>query len=498
MEKKIIIVGAGISGLTAGIYARKAGFDVAIYESHTVAGGMCTAWKRKGYTIDGCIHWITGSKKDSDLYKIWETCGALGDNIEVVHHDYLAAFRDENGYHYVFSDPDKLEKELLSISAEDAGEIKQLVKIIKICQKLPIPAGKPQELFGLFDKLRFYFPYIKYGKHLSTVSKISISDYISRFRSPVIKQMLYSIIPNPNLTAVALFSTLATFASRDDGWPQGGSRAMAERIKERFISMGGRIYLGMPVEKIMVENGTAVGIKLKNQAEIPADYIVPAISADVLFEQLLDGKYRDAYFEERFADNKNYLLMSATLAAFGVNTDMAPYPHNLYVKTRRPLRINKTEITEFCINHYCHEPSFAPAGKSVMEVLLLDSEFEYWQKLKNSSAEEYKRAKEELTAQIVEEIEHVYPEIKNKIEMTDMATPPTFHRYTESYRGSYMSFCTTPGASFQNHEGTIQGLKNVYLAGQWALLHGGLPMAAMAGKFAVQRICKAEKMKIDF
>lgn len=498
MEKKIIIIGAGISGLTAGIYARKAGFETDIYESHTVAGGMCTAWKRKGYTIDGCIHWITGSKKGSDLYKIWETCGALGDNIEMVHPDYISAYRYENRYYYVYANPDKLEQELLSISAEDADEIKKFVQIIRISQKLPFPAGKPQELSGFFEKMKFYFPYVKYGKHLSMVSKISIGDYILRFKSPIIRQMLASVIPHQSLTAVALFSTLATFASHDDGWPQGGSHAMTERIKERFLSMGGRIHLGMPVEKIIVENGKAIGIKLKNQTEIKSDYTIPAISADVLFDQLLDGKYSDAYFEERFADNKNYLLMSATLAAFGVNADMSQYPHNLYVKARRPLYINKTEITEFCINHYCHEPSFAPAGKSVMEVMLADSEFEYWRKLKNSSAEEYKRVKEELTARIIEEIEYVYPEIKNRIEMTDMATPLTFQRYTGSYRGSYMSFCTTPGSSFQNHKGTISGIKNVYLAGQWAMLHGGLPIAAAAGKFAVQRICKREGKGVDF
>jgi phytoene dehydrogenase-like protein len=50
---KLIIVGAGISGLSAGIYARQSGFDVTIYESHMIPGGASTSWRRKGYFFEG-------------------------------------------------------------------------------------------------------------------------------------------------------------------------------------------------------------------------------------------------------------------------------------------------------------------------------------------------------------------------------------------------------------------------------------------------------------
>lgn len=65
MPKKIIIIGAGIAGLSAGCYARMNGYEAEIYEMHDKPGGLCTSWKREGYTIDGCIHWLIGSNPNS-------------------------------------------------------------------------------------------------------------------------------------------------------------------------------------------------------------------------------------------------------------------------------------------------------------------------------------------------------------------------------------------------------------------------------------------------
>jgi phytoene dehydrogenase-like protein len=60
-QKSIIIIGAGISGLAAGCYGQMNGYKTWIFELHSAPGGLCTAWKRKGYTFDGCIHWLVGN-----------------------------------------------------------------------------------------------------------------------------------------------------------------------------------------------------------------------------------------------------------------------------------------------------------------------------------------------------------------------------------------------------------------------------------------------------
>ena len=69
MEKKIVIIGAGIAGLSAGCYSRMNGYSVEIYESHALPGGLCTSWKKGEYTIDGCLHWLTGSSPGDSIIK---------------------------------------------------------------------------------------------------------------------------------------------------------------------------------------------------------------------------------------------------------------------------------------------------------------------------------------------------------------------------------------------------------------------------------------------
>ena len=81
--KKVVIIGGGIAGMTAGVLLQKAGFNTEIYEKNALPGGQCTGWKREGYFIDNCIHWLTGTRSGSALHELWKEIGALGDGVEI-------------------------------------------------------------------------------------------------------------------------------------------------------------------------------------------------------------------------------------------------------------------------------------------------------------------------------------------------------------------------------------------------------------------------------
>ena len=84
-DKSIIIIGAGVAGLSAGCYGQMNGYHTRIFEMDTRPGGLCTAWKRKGYTVT-TIHWFMGAGPKSSYYKIWEELGAA-QGMEIVYYD---------------------------------------------------------------------------------------------------------------------------------------------------------------------------------------------------------------------------------------------------------------------------------------------------------------------------------------------------------------------------------------------------------------------------
>ncbi len=70
-RKSIIIIGAGMGGLAAGIYDRINGFQTRIFEMHSKPGGQCAVWKRQGYLFDACIHHLFGCDPSSRMYDLW-------------------------------------------------------------------------------------------------------------------------------------------------------------------------------------------------------------------------------------------------------------------------------------------------------------------------------------------------------------------------------------------------------------------------------------------
>lgn len=499
MKKKIIIVGAGVSGLSAGIHALLKGFEVEIYESHNLVGGLCTAWNRKGYEIDGCIHWLSGSKRGTPLYSAWEICGALSEETEVVNHEHISSYMNPNGdIYYLYSDIRKMEDELLRISPEDEKEIKHFIRTVKAFQGMCPPCEKPEEMMSFFDKIKFVLPYISKGKEMQFGMNISIADYVQRFKSPIIRNLLLSTTPDI-IMANALFFMLGLRSDGDGGWVQGGSLRFTQRMQQRFEKLGGKLFLKNEVSKIVIENGQSVGIQLKGKnITVEADYIVPAIDIHTLLGKLLENKYHIPYFEERFAQPQKYPLVSATLVAIAVEANLNHRPHSITFEAKDEIRVGETNYKFLAFNHYAYDPDFSPNGNTLVEFIFPDYDYDYWKKLREKSEEEYSVEKKRIGELLLTELQRVYPETVGKVKLLDVATPLTFKRYCHAYKGAYMSFLTTAGTKQTNYKGTIDGIDKLYLAGQWVVPDGGLPGAVINGKFAIQRICKREKMDIKF
>ena len=145
------------------------------------------------------------------------------------------------------------------------------------------------------------------------------------------------------------------------------------------------------------------------------------------------------------------------------------------------------------IRFFNYSPHFAPKGKTVIQVDF-ETEWEYWFVLRRDK-KEYNQAKKELAERTIEWLESRYPEVKNNIEVIDVATPYTYWRYTLNERGSYMGFLPTADTSTYSVEKRLPGLSNFYMSGQWSMPMGGVQPVIYSGKHVIQLLCHDEGRK---
>lgn len=492
MKKKVIIIGGGVAGLSAGIHAQQYGFESVIYERHSIVGGQCTGWERKGYHIDGCIHWLTGTREGSELNDLWKNVGALND-VEIIQPDRLATY-ESNGFQIpLWMDIDRFERDLLELSPEDEKQIKEMVSDIRLCQNTKTPARLPVDMLPL----RKIFKLLKESKSINDVikrtGKISAQEYAKRFRHPALRNMFAMTAPDNYSAAIFLFS-MGGFSSGDGAIPKGGSRAMALRMERRYIDLGGKVVNKVNAEEIITDNKLAKAVRLSDGTINKADYVICACDTKTTFDKLLKGKFKDKKFEMRYNNSVDYPLPTSVQVAIGMQEDLSDYPCAISFLVE-PFRVGVTEQKALSLTNYSYEPIFAPEGCTTVISCInqTDKDYFYWEELYRDK-KAYNMEKYRIAADVVERILMRYPELEGKATVLDVATPMTYERYTGAYHGAWMSFMMTPKFKFMSHSGKIKGLKNCFLAGQWLSPPGGLPIAVTTGKFAVQRIAKKVKI----
>lgn len=493
--KKIIIIGAGISGLTAGVFAREMGFETEIYESHSIPGGECTGWSRGGYHFDNCIHWLTGTNKETTMYKVWERIGAI-ENIELISHDYSSSITSGEEKIYLYRDINKLQDEFLRVAPHDMDEILKLIDVVKKMQHLSVPSKKPMDMMKIFDYMELMKEYKGVSKEIAYLSKISIGDYASKFSSEILRKAISSCVPK-EYNAMTFAFTLATASGGNGRYPKGGSLKLSMRIENKYKSLGGKVNYGAKASKIIIENGVAKGILLESGETILGDYIISSVDANVLMEKLLENKYKDKIFDIILKDKEKYPILSSVGVFLGVKCDLSHRDHTASFNVD-PFKCGTQSIDSFGLKHYCYEPNFAPKGCSVLNINIMGSDYDYFKKLKEENIEQYNIEKDNIAKAIIERVEKIYPETKGNIEVYDVNTPVTYERYCSAHKGAWMACAPKAKAKSLRHAGRIKGVKNLHVAGQWCMIPGGLPSAAVAGKWAIQRICKDEKIEFPF
>jgi phytoene dehydrogenase-like protein len=479
-EMTVAIIGAGIGGLAAGCYAQLSGLQAHIFEAHNRSGGLCTSWKRNGFTFDGSIHHLAGCRSGNPVYRMWEELGAMPR--DCIFPERLTQVVSADGRTFdVFIDIDRLEDHMLAEFPEDRAEILKYTNAVRVFRKHDLLEAPVRTRAGLLR-------YLAATPLLLRWAKPTMADVGARFRDPFLRSAFPTIQYDwSTIPAMMHLNILAQCSLHNYGFPMGGSLPFSQSIECRFRSLGGEISYGARVTKILIQGNRAVGVRLADGTEVRADGVISNAFAPTTLFGLLEQHLIDDRTRSRFALREDSMTMGVHVS-LGVDRDLRDEPQALVLLQEEPVQLADQTLDHIPVELYGFDRSLAPAGKSVIKVLL-NTSYAYWERLAQDRAQ-YHEAKERLAETVIRVLEPRLPRITSQVETIDVATPLTTERFT----GNGRNYGPTSGSSdmlsmILSRPKRLPAIRNLQLVGQSAG-GGGIPGCAAMGRNAVRALVK--------
>ncbi len=487
-NKSIIIIGGGMAGLAAGCYAQMNGYDSQIFEMHHLPGGLCTAWERKEYIFDGCIHYLFGSGDGQPFNRMWRELGAVQERQFINHQEYQRV-TDGRQTLIVYTDPDRLQGHMTQLSPGDARLIDGLCEGVRQFARfdMSIMYRQPKALMGPLEWMKMGVKMLPFLPPLLRWARQSSRQFADKFQDPFLRQAVAQMFSWEEAPVMMGMMLLAYMGRGNAGFPVGASLEFARAVEKRYCDLGGTIHYKAQVEKIITENGRAVGVRLYDDAVHQADWIISAADGRGTIFDMLGGQFSNSKIERMYDGHLPTHQMCQV--SLGVNRDLSAEPHWVTYLLDEPIILAGEERYELGVKHYCFDPSLAPAGKSVIE-LIIRSNYAYWQRIYGRRL--YDMEQSQVSDIIIEQLERIYPGIAADIEVVDEATPMSYERYTGNWMGATTGWLLTKETMPMMIRGvpkTLPGLDHFYMAGHWVEPGGTVALAAASGKNCMQTIC---------
>jgi phytoene dehydrogenase-like protein len=492
VEKSILIIGAGIAGLSCGCYAQMNGYRSRVFELHTIPGGLCTSWRRGEYVFDGAVRYLTGVNPQSRVHRLWEELGVL-EGREIHFYDEFERFEAADGRSLcMYTDIDRLAQHMLDLAPEDRVVIGEFAQALRHFTKMEVPVDiTPSDLLEMLELGRSMLPVLV---PVLRWRNVTVSQFAKRFRNALLREAFpqFFQFSRSDFPMMLMLQTLAMMNDREAGYPIGGSLQFAKDIAERYSALGGQIHYRSRVVKILTRDDRAVGVRLEDGSEHRADFVISAADGHSTLFDLLDRRFLD----ERLRSRYHYVPVAKSILqiSLGIDIDLSAEPPVLSFPLKQPILLGNVWHDRLVSKHYCFDPTMAPPGKSVLTIWC-EADYDHWKRLRADRGQ-YREAKRRVADQVITALDSRHPGLASRVEVTDVATPITYERYTANWRGAFAGWAlTTRKMSMMMGGGmdkTLPRLGAFYMIGQWVEPGGNVELAAASGRDVIKDICQLE------
>ncbi len=481
----VVVIGAGVSGLTAAALLADAGLQVVALEAGSRPGGYLAGFRRGDFTFDTAIQWLN-------------QCGTGGfcDNVfRFLGSDYprakplkrLRRYVGDHHDHLLTTDPTRLRDRLIeSFPAERRGlvrffhdaeilgeRLQQLRYRMRSVETMPLPE---RAIFGL-GMARWVLPI---WKHLRKTADEGLARY---FDGPEIKRLFAS----EELMMSVIVPFAHAYSCDVQAPPQGGGQSYVAWLGQQIEASGSRVLLNRRVTRIDLDGGRVGGVITDEKDLIRAPWVIAACDAETLYERMLPSKAVPDGLLQRLRGADLYYSNVSLFIGLDCDAGSLGFGEEYVCITRGDLARSEHvsgDPHKTCLNLLApsvRDPTLAPEGKGTLTVHC-PAWIDYADRWKTDSGMKrggpYRQLKREFADVLLDRLERVLAvNIRDQVEVMVIATPVTYWRYTGNRNGSIMGARPTNRNINNKLAHCRTPVPGLLLAGHWAQYGGGVPVA---------------------
>lgn len=527
VNQKVVIVGAGMAGLTAAAYLAREGYDVLLIDKNDRTGGLVSTLNLNGFSFDTGPRALvnSGIVKPilSELEIDWQY---LPNKISIGIEDKLMQINS-------MDDLQQYQQILMDLYPENELEIRNIITGIRqLSEYTRVVYEFDNPYFGnkLNDKeyvvkklLPWTFKFLQSLRKFNQY-KMPMEEYLNGLTR---NQSLMDILIQHFFRGTPTYFALGYFyVYLDYFYPKGGTGALKNLLNEKVQNWGGQIVLNKQIVEVLPSKSVILDADGNSYAY---DHLIWAADLKTLY-QILNPAGLDARVSARVEDEKQHMLASkgaesVFILYLSVNREPSFFKerggeHLFFTPSRQGLgetlreertrlladfdRLSKAEVIKwlerFCdLNTYevsipvLRDSTLAPNGQTGVMISCL---FDYELTKKVESAGWYDEFKERVENRIIDLFsKSIYPGLKDDVLSRLSATPVTINKVSGSSEGAITgwSFEAEPPVIYKLTDvgkSVLTPLPNVYQAGQWAYAPAGVPIAMLTAWHAYQNIKK--------
>lgn len=479
-EYDAIVIGSGLGGLSTGAHLARAGERVLVIERGDGPGGCAHAFRRGDYLIDPAIHIISQAGEGFLLDASLQFLG-VRDRVTMLELGDLYAARFPDFSMHV---PIGLEEYIAAHTALLPDHAETVERFFRLVHQIhhELHELPPQLNMRDLDAVVQQFPMMfKYSR--ATLQE-AMDELLPDPRAQAICAAGWPYMGVPPSRLSFLTYCQATSAHLESPrYCKGSFQQLADAFVAALEMHGGELLLNTQVGKITIEDGRATGVTLATGQEVRAKAIVSNADARHTFEELVGEDRLPAPFMKRLRRMTPSLSACALYAAttldltkLDVAYETFIYKHWDHQQTYDDILAGQPGAMWLTVPTLL-DPSLAPPGE---HLVILTSLAAY------DIGEPWEEAKPRFTEALLGELTAMFPGIRDHLTFTEVATPPTFERYTLNSRGAIYGWEFTPlqsGSKRMPHHTPVAGL---FLAGHWTLPGASSLRVFVSGVHAAQ------------